>query len=99
LFGKTNEEAETMTNEKLKIGIILGSTRQGRASPQVGEWVKSIADKRGDADYEIIASFNFPFVFTTAGDEPGLKAWSEKLASLDDFVFIVAEYNHSIRLS
>ena len=49
LFGKsTKEEEQTMT--KLKIGIILGSTRQGRVSPQVGEWVKSIADKRGDAN-------------------------------------------------
>ena len=35
---------------QLKIGIILGSTRQGRVSPQVGEWVKGIADKRGDAE-------------------------------------------------
>ena len=93
-----NEEEETMTNENLKIGIILGSTRRGRVSPQVGEWVKGIADKRGDAAYEIvdIADFNLPFVFTTAGDEPGIKAWSEKLNSLDGFVFIVAEYNHSI---
>ncbi|MFE4239722.1 NADPH-dependent FMN reductase [Peribacillus butanolivorans] len=83
---------------KLNIGIILGSTRQGRVSPQVGEWVKGIADKRGDANYEIvdIADFNLPFVFTTAGDEPGLKAWSEKLTNLDGFVLIVAEYNHSI---
>ncbi|MDB5054700.1 MAG: flavoprotein, partial [Bacilli bacterium] len=39
---------------KLNIGIILGSTRQGRVSPQVGNWVKGIADKRGDADYEIV---------------------------------------------
>ncbi|MDQ6599108.1 NADPH-dependent FMN reductase [Bacillus salipaludis] len=98
LFGNSTKEEEVMANEKQKIGIILGSTRQGRVSPQVGEWVKGIADKRGDADYEIvdIAQFNLPFVFTTAGDEPGLKAWSEKLASLDGFVFIVAEYNHSI---
>ncbi|TDK58760.1 NADPH-dependent oxidoreductase [Bacillus salipaludis] len=98
LFGNSTKEEEVMANEKLKIGIILGSTRQGRVSPQVGEWVKGIADKRGDADYEIvdIAQFNLPFVFTTAGDEPGLKTWSEKLASLDGFVFIVAEYNHSI---
>jgi NAD(P)H-dependent FMN reductase len=87
-----------MTNGRLKIGIILGSTRQGRVSPQVGEWVKGIADKRGDAEYEIvdIAAFKLPFVFTTAGDEPGIKAWSEKIASLDGFVFIVQEYNHSI---
>jgi NAD(P)H-dependent FMN reductase len=81
----------------LKIGIILGSTRQGRVSPQVGEWVKGIADKRGDADYEIvdIADFKLPFVGEGNSEEP-LKAWSEKLNSLDGFVFITAEYNHSI---
>ena len=30
----------------LNIGITLGSTRKGRVSPQVGEWVKGIADGR-----------------------------------------------------
>lgn len=33
--------------EKLNIGIILGSTREGRLSPQVGNWVKQLADQRG----------------------------------------------------
>ncbi|MEH7123118.1 NADPH-dependent FMN reductase [Bacillus sp. JJ1773] len=97
LFGGTDQkEEETMT--KLNIGIILGSTRQGRVSPQVGEWVKGIADKRGDANYEIvdIADFNLPFLGTTDGTEPGIAAWNEKLANLDGFVFIVQEYNHSI---
>ena len=67
LFGTTTKEEETMTNPKLKIGIILGSTRDGRVSPQVGEWVKGIADQRGDADYEIvdIADFKLPFLGTT----------------------------------
>lgn len=87
-----------MANEKLKIGIILGSTREGRVSPQVGEWVKGIADQRGDAEYEIvdIADYNLPFLGTTDGSEPGIAKWNEKLASLDGFVFIVQEYNHSI---
>ncbi len=81
----------------LKIGIILGSTREGRISPQVGEWVKGIADQRSDAEYEIvdIADFNLPFLGTTSEAE-GIKKWSEKLTSLDGFVFIVQEYNHSI---
>nr|WP_170006034.1 NADPH-dependent FMN reductase [Bacillus fonticola] len=98
IFGKQTKEDETMTTEKLNIGIILGSTRQGRISPQVGEWVKGIAEKRGDAYYEIvdIADFNLPFLGTTDGTEPGIAAWNEKLASLDGFVFIVQEYNHSI---
>lgn len=87
-----------MSTEKLNIGIILGSTREGRVSPQVGEWVKEIADKRGDANYEIVdvADYNLPFLGTTDGSEPGIAKWSEKLASLDGFVFIVQEYNHSI---
>jgi NAD(P)H-dependent FMN reductase len=94
--GSTNKEEETMAN--LKIGIILGSTRQGRVSPQVGEWVKGIADKRADADYEIvdIADFKLPFLGEGTGQEPGIQAWNEKLAELDGFVFIVQEYNHSI---
>lgn len=87
-----------MATEKLNIGIILGSTRQGRVSPQVGEWVKAIADKRGNVNYEIvdIADFELPFLGTTDGSEPGIAAWNNKLASLDGFVFIVQEYNHSI---
>ena len=79
LFGKTtNEEEKTMS--KLNIGIILGSTRQGRVSPQVGEWVKGIADKRGDANYEIvdIADFNLPFLGEADGTEPGITAWNRK---------------------
>jgi NAD(P)H-dependent FMN reductase len=96
LFGKsTNQEELTMT--KLNIGIILGSTRQGRVSPQVGEWVKGIADKRGDANYEIvdIADFKLPLL-GEADPGPGAAAWSSKLTILDGFVFITQEYNHSI---
>ncbi|SFS72768.1 NAD(P)H-dependent FMN reductase [Paenibacillus sp. 453mf] len=90
------KEEETMT--KLNIGIILGSTREGRVSPQVGEWVKGIAEKRGDANYEIvdIADYNLPFIGTTDGSEPGIAAWNDKLNSLDGFVFIVQEYNHGL---
>lgn len=49
--------------EKLNIGIILGSTRQGRLSPQVGKWVKEICQQHKDANYEIldIADYNLPF--------------------------------------
>jgi NAD(P)H-dependent FMN reductase len=94
MFTSSSKEEKTMN--KLKIGIILGSTRQGRVSPQVGEWVKGIADKRGDADYEIVDIADFKLPFLGEADAPGIGAWNEKLASLDGFVFIVQEYNHSI---
>ena len=50
----------------VNIGIIIGSTREGRVSPQVAQWVKEVADKRGDANYTIIdiADYNLPFLGT-----------------------------------
>jgi len=82
----------------LKIGIILGSTREGRLSPQVGEWVKKVAEKRSDADYEVIdiADFKLPLLGEPGGDASGAATWSQRVAACDGFVFIVAEYNHSI---
>ena len=71
LFGVKQEEEKTMT--KLNIGIILGSTREGRVSPQVGAWVKEIADKRGDANYTIIdiADYKLPLLGEAGADASG----------------------------
>ena len=81
---------------KLNIGIIVGSTREGRVSPQVAEFVKNIADQRGDANYEIvdIKDYNLDFLGLEQGE--GFARWGEKIASLDGFVFISPEYNHGI---
>ncbi|CAH0119990.1 hypothetical protein PAE9249_02499 [Paenibacillus sp. CECT 9249] len=86
-----------MANNQMKIGIILGSTRSGRVSPQVGKWVQEIADRRGDAEYEIvdIADFNLPFLGESS-DQGQENAWKSKIAELDGYVFITPEYNHSI---
>ncbi|WP_176294939.1 NADPH-dependent FMN reductase [Planococcus glaciei] len=91
-----NEEETTMT--KLNIGIVLGSTREGRLSPQVGNWVKELADQRGDANYTIIdiADYKLPLLGEAGADASGAAAWSEAIAAQDGFVFIAQEYNHSI---
>lgn len=83
---------------KLKIGIIVGSTREGRVSPQVADWVKELADQRGDAEYTIIdiADYKLPLLGEAGADASGAAAWSEAIAAQDGFVFVVQEYNHSI---
>ena len=98
LFGMNTSEEIGGGNDMLKIGIVLGSTREGRVSPQVGTWVKELADKRGDAEYEIIdiADFKLPLLGEAGGDASGATAWSAKINGCDGFVFIVQEYNHSI---
>jgi len=87
----------------IKIGIIIGSTRPGRVGEKVGKWVYEQAIKRDDAQFEIIdiMDYNLPLL-----DEPvpaaygqytkeHTKAWAAKIASMDGFVFITGEYNHS----
>lgn len=46
----------------VRIGIITGSTRDLRVNTQVAEWVKSIADQRTDAEFELvdIKDYNLP---------------------------------------
>ncbi|WP_188208171.1 NADPH-dependent FMN reductase [Alkalibacillus aidingensis] len=95
LFKQTSKGEFEMT-EQLNIGIILGSTREGRVSPQVGKWIKEIADQRGDANYEIvdIADYNLPLL--GEDETEGITHWNAKLSELDGFIFIVQEYNHSL---
>ncbi|MFD1031599.1 NADPH-dependent FMN reductase [Metaplanococcus flavidus] len=88
-----------------KIGIITGSTRPGRKSLDVAKWVKGIADKRGDAEYEIVdlAEFNLPLyaepvsaAYSQDYQAPEAHPWSKKIAELDGYVFICPEYNRGV---
>ncbi|RVX47505.1 NAD(P)H-dependent FMN reductase [Nonomuraea polychroma] len=87
----------------IKIGIIIGSVRPGRNGVNVARWVHDLAVKRDDAHFELIdlADFALPHL-----DEPlpaavgqyahaHTKAWSERIAAFDGFVFVTPEYNHS----
>lgn len=88
----------------MKIAIVTGSTREGRKSLDVANWVKAIADQRGDASYEIVdvASFELPVWDSPVppayqpSDDPKAKAWVDTMAGYDGYIFVVAEYNHSM---
>jgi NAD(P)H-dependent FMN reductase len=88
----------------VKIQIILGSTRPGRVGEAVAKWVYKIASERDDIEVELIdvAEYELPLL-----DEPmppsldkyskaHTKKWAEKIAEADGFIFVAAEYNHSI---
>lgn len=80
----------------MHIGIILGSTREGRLSPQVGQWVHTIASKNNDAQFEIIDLKDYNLKFLGEADDPNIGKWNATLDKCDGFIFIVCEYNHSI---
>jgi len=87
----------------IRVGIVLGSTRPGRLGESVGRWVYEIARKRTDAEFELVDLKDYPLPHL---DEPlpsslgqysqaHTKAWAKKVGSLDAFVFVTPEYNHS----
>jgi NAD(P)H-dependent FMN reductase len=90
--------------ERLKVAIILGTTRPGRKADAVARWIRDLATRRHDAAFELvdIADYHLPML-----DEPvppifghyehaHTMAWSEKIASFDAFIFVTPEYNRSI---
>ncbi len=87
----------------LRVGIILGSTRPNRNGAAVAQWVLEQAQKRSDAEFELvdIAHFNLPLLDEPTPPSAGqytkehTKVWSQKVASFDAYVFVTPEYNHS----
>lgn len=86
---------------KPRIGIIVGSTRPNRFADKPTKWIADIAAKRSDLDFEVVDLRDYPLPFF---DEPVSPAWGpsqnavaqrwqQKVASLDGYIFITAEYN------
>jgi NAD(P)H-dependent FMN reductase len=87
-----------------RIGVILSTTRQGRFADRPTEWIMNIARQRTDAIFEVVDLRDYPMPFF---DEPRSPIavppkdaialrWGQKLATLDGFLFVTAEYNHGI---
>jgi NAD(P)H-dependent FMN reductase len=87
----------------LRIAIIIGSTRPGRNGEAVARWVYEIAQKRSDAEFELvdIKDYNLPLLDEPMSPMMGqythqhTKTWSAKIASFDAYVFVTPEYNHA----
>ena len=90
----------------MKIGIIVGSVREGRRGASAGAWVQAQAQGRAGFDYEIVdlKSFDVPLLTsaTVPGaarkkyDSPQVTAWSQAIDACDAFIFVTPEYNHSV---
>lgn len=87
---------------KPKIGIIVGSVRPTRFADTPTRWIKEIAEKRGDFEVEVLDLRDFPLPFFNEPKSPAwgpsenevAQRWQGKVAEMDGFVVIAAEYNH-----
>jgi NAD(P)H-dependent FMN reductase len=87
----------------LKVGIIVGSTRPGRKAAAVAKWAHDLLKSRKDAEFEIvdIEDYKLPLLDEPVPPSMGqyskahTKTWASRIASLDAFIFVTPEYNHS----
>lgn len=90
----------------MKIGIIIGSVREGRTGAAVAEWFAQVASTVEGADFEIIDLKSFDLPILTAETLPGMadkqyedervQRWSAAIDAMDAFVFVTPEYNHGV---
>ncbi|MDQ4500711.1 NAD(P)H-dependent oxidoreductase [Sinomonas sp. ASV322] len=83
-----------------RIAIVTGSTRDGRKNREVAEWVLAQAQRRADADFELvdIADYRLPLLGQHAPEQSssGIAKFSSRMGEFDGYVFITPEYNHSV---
>jgi NAD(P)H-dependent FMN reductase len=86
-----------------KIGIIISSTRQNRFGEKAARWIHNIATQRTDLYFEIVDLRDYPLPlfegtspFYAPVTNEVAQRWGRKLAELDGYLFVTAEYNRSI---
>ena len=83
-----------MSDRPLFIPVIIGTTRQGRASENVAKFVFGEVLKRDDLETELIDLRDLKFAWDDAGEAIKDARFSATCARADALVLVVPEYNH-----
>ena len=93
--------------EKMKLGIIIGSTRQNRSSARLATWIHHVAQEAAaDDEWQLIdlkdydlPQFDEPLP-PMAGQRPtlseGTVRYLEAMTACDGFLIVTPEYNHGM---
>ena len=90
----------------MKLGIIVGTTRPGRQTVKQAQWVYRTAQAQEGIEAELVDLQDHPLPLFNEPVSPRynqnreiapeVQQWLSKLESFDAYVFVTAEYNHSI---
>jgi NAD(P)H-dependent FMN reductase len=87
-----------------RIGIIISSTRQRRLGERVARWIEGLAAAHSELQFELVDLRGYPLPMFDEPTSPRFvpvdsdvaRRWAAKMAELDGYVFVTAEYNRSI---
>ncbi len=92
----------------LKLKIILGSTREGRAADHLMPWLLETTRRHPELEVELLDLRDWPMPFfaeTSASvgnpadptySQPIVRQWNQKMAEADALLIVTPEYNHSV---
>ncbi|UXN68791.1 NAD(P)H-dependent oxidoreductase [Devosia neptuniae] len=89
---------------KLKIAVIISSTRPTRFGELPAKWIADKVNERPELQAEIVdlRDFDLPFFDEMASNawmpsaNPEAIRWQNKISEFDGYIFVTAEYNRSI---
>jgi NAD(P)H-dependent FMN reductase len=89
-------------NVHMKLNVIIGSTRPGRAGPAIGKWFADLARGHGRFEVELVDldAFKLPLLDEAAHpilqqyEHEHTKAWSRSVNSADAYVLLTPEYDY-----
>ncbi len=90
----------------MKLQIIVGSTRTGRISDRVAQWVANEAGKLEGVEAEVVDLIDYPMAFfdepvspqynPNRTPSPEVKKWLDKVTEADGYIVVTPEYNRSV---
>lgn len=90
----------------MKLQVIVGSTRPGRATLSISKWVATNAAAVEGVEVELVdlADYQMPFIDEVISPRynpnrqphPEVQKWLAKVGEADAYVFVSPEYNHSV---
>jgi NAD(P)H-dependent FMN reductase len=89
---------------KPKIAVVIGSTRPTRFADAPAQWILKQAKARDDMEVELVDLRDHPLPFFDEmasnlwmpSKNPEAVRWQQTVGRFDGYIFVVAEYNHSI---
>jgi NAD(P)H-dependent FMN reductase len=91
-------------DNKIKVQIILGSTRQGRFGDKFANWMYEIAKEKEGLEVELLDLRDYPLPFFDEPVSPAMSKgkysnelaakWAQKIGEADAYIIATPEYNH-----
>lgn len=90
----------------MKLAVIVGTSREGRKTINQAKWVSNVASQETDVEVETVDLRDYPIPFfnepvsprynPNREIDPVAQKWLDKLQQADAYIFVTAEYNHSV---